>query len=253
MMMTPSEQLALFAELAEEAERAAGVQASERNPYALFNWSSSAKRHFMRALIGWRTALVHPEPEFVAAVKASEAALEFMRSTDVGLSRYMFEPVPGAYSAILTSQPGSAAVDEAKRYLSGNGGTKVSPDAVAESWLVSALTGSASGLGPEIAATLARTKKSALWGETLQVYFQLVDVAESDAPTAWALTSRATELFAERRRSSYVAAGPEYLGGDLDNEVVVDFHLAAIWHVRRWETSGLTDLDRLHIIPPKLS
>ncbi|NJD27985.1 MAG: hypothetical protein FIA92_06765 [Chloroflexi bacterium] len=247
--MTPLEQLAFFEAQARDAVEYARAQAAGGDPYALFNWSSAAKSHFMRALIGWRTGLLDPKPDLAAAVEASEAAIQFMRTTDVGLNRLLFEPIPGAYSAILVGRPRSEAIAEGMRNLAPSSG-KITRDAIAESWLVSGLAGGDLGDGPSIAEELARAKRSALWGQTLRLYFQLLQVPGDDGPKAWSLTQQLVELFSQRRRSGYISAGPEYYGGDLDNEIVIDFHLAAIWHVRRWDLAGLAEAERAHVVPP---
>lgn len=248
-MMDPEEQLAHFKKQAESSAAFAREQTAALNPFGLANWGSAARNHFMRALIGWRTNLLDPESDLVSAVAMSREAVLLMRAVDVGLSRYLFEPVPGAFSAMLLGQADDDLTAEATRSLAGTT-PGVTEAAIAEGWLISALAGGEPGPGPEMSEKLATAKRTSLWGSSLQLYFQLLEVPPSESRRAWDLTRRAVELFGQRSRNGYFSAGQPYYGGGPDNGIVIDFHLASIWQVRQWDHSGLEPVARIHAIRP---
>jgi hypothetical protein len=64
------------------------------------------------------------------------------------------------------------------------------------------------------------------------------------------LTRRLVVLFARRKRDGYIAGGADYLGGDLYNDLVVDYRPAATWRARGWDSSGLSQVERIHAIRP---
>lgn len=247
--MNPNEQLAHFGKQAESSAAFAREQTAALNPFGLANWGSAARNHFMRALIGWRTNLLDPEPDLASAVAMSREAVRLMRTVDVGLSRYLFEPVPGAFSSMLLGQADDDLTAEAMRSLAGKT-PGVTEAAIAEGWLVSALGGGDPGPGPDLSEKLAAAKRTSLWGRSLQVYFQLLEVPATEPRRAWDLTRRAVDLFGERSRNGYFSAGQPYYGGGPDNGIVIDFHLASIWQLRRWDHSGLEPETRLHAVRP---
>ena len=112
------------------------------------------------------------------------------------------------------------------------------------------LTGGPVGDGPVLAAGAAKAKRTALYGETYQAYFELAAVPIDDPRAAWAQTSRLVALFAKRRHNGYIGGGVDHPGGDLNNDLVVDYHLAAIWRTRGWDASGLPPPERLHALRP---
>ena len=84
----------------------------------------------------------------------------------------------------------------------------------------------------------------------MATYFALLRTDSSDLGRATELTEHAIKLFAQRRRNGYIGGGRPYYGGDLDNDLVIDFHLAAVWRVRGWDPAPLSDAARLHVVIP---
>lgn len=226
----------------------ADAQAACGEPYALFNLSSATKDHLMRALIGWRTGLLAPSADLTAAAEIGDRAVAYIREHGFGVERYMFYPVPSAYAGILTGRA-TAAADEMRRYLAMPRPRGVTLVDACDAWLVSALTGGAAGDGPTQAQQLASQQRTRHWGETVGTYFELLATDASDLDRARGLTELAIKLFAQRRRNGFIAGGQPYYGGDLDNDLVIDFHLAAIWRVRGWDPAALSDEARMHVVP----
>ena len=251
-MMTAAEQLAFYEEGAEASYAwIASFRAAQRWINAASNYSDAARCHFMRALIGWRTGLIDPVADLKATVEVSEEAVSMIRSTDVGVARYMLDPGPGAFSAILLDRLTGPIIDEAGREpppLPRQ--SLLRRDTVIEASLISVLTGGPVGEGAFLAASAAKAKRTALYGETYQAYFELAAVPIGEPRAAWSQTSRLVALFAKRRHNGYIGGGLDHLGGDLNNDRVVDYHLAAIWRTRGWDPSGLPPAERLHALRP---
>jgi hypothetical protein len=251
-MKPPAEILEFYDERAQSTEHWALVHRDQGNvPLALQNWDQSAKNRLFRALIGWRTGLLDPRPDMRAALMVSEAAVAFIGTTDVGPLRTLFDPVPGAYSAILLDRPDSSAAVEASRLAVRPTPRGLTVDRALEGWLIGVLVGRDAGEGPDVAAALESRKRMGLVSQTYATYFELAQLGGDDVVEAIELTSRALELFARRRSDGYYGGGVQYEGGDMYNDVVIDYHLAAIWHVRGWDFADLTPDARLHVRLPE--
>jgi hypothetical protein len=251
---TPAEILEFYEERAQSTASWALIHHDNANvPLALQNWTEAARNRLFRALVGWRTGLVDPIPDLRAALGASEEAVAFLDTTDVGPLRRLFDPVPGAYSAILLDRPDSRAIAEARRLAVWPTPRGLTVDRALEGWLIGALLGLDPGARPEAAAALEGRKRMALMSATYTTYFALGALAGDDVGAATDLTRRALDLFPRRRRDPYYAGGVHYEGGDMYNDIVVDFHLAAIWRVRGWNPSGLPPNERLHVQLPTVA
>lgn len=251
--MTPAEQIAFYQEQAEDSYAwIATHRAAQRWINAAFNYDQAARCHFMRALIGWRTGLIDPAADLNATVEVSVEAVSMIRTTDVGVAaRYSLDPGPGAFSAIILGRLTGPIIDEAGREpppLPRQ--SLLRRDALIEASLISVLTGGPAGEGPGLARGAAKSKRSALYGQTYEAYFELAAVPIDDPRAAWSQTSRLVEMFAKRRHNGYIGGGIDHLGGDLNNDLVVDYHLAAVWRTRGWDPSGLTPAERLHALRP---
>ena len=249
-MKSPEELLKSYREQAESAMTWARTHHAAKNwPMVLSNYSSAAGRHFTRALIGWRTGLIDPTPDLGAALAATAAGVDVIRTVDVGPYRYQLDPGPAAYCAILLDRRSSPVIEEMARALAPDAPrAAVLPLHKLDSWLVSALSGGPAGDGPEIAATLAR--KSNPWAEATGLCFELLALSREDSATAWDLTRRIVALFSRRRRFD---AGFGYEGSTFYNDVVVDYRLAAVWYVSGWDPSGLSAVERLHARLPEVA
>lgn len=249
--MTPQETLDFYREQAEfNGEWAERHHAAGNVVHALQNWSWAAGNWFFRALVGWRTGLADPLPDLRAAVEQSEAAAAFINSTDVGRLRAVFGAVPGAYAAILLDEPDRPVVGELDRLAQPKVPRNVPPDVALDAWLARALTGGDPTDGRRLTAEIGARRRLGLVGDTFTTYFELLALGRATTDRVIELTRTSLALFGRRRRNDYYAGGINYLGGDLDNELVVDFHLAAIWRVRGWDSSGLTDEERRHVVRP---
>jgi hypothetical protein len=249
--MTPAEILQFYGSQAAEARAYALEQSTAGNPFCLFNWGSVAKNQFYRALIGWRTSLIDIEPPLRDALSASIAATDFIANHPVGPERYLFDAVPGSCAGLLLDRPSAPVIKEACLVLRDSNQRGVTADAKATAWLMSALSGGGPGDGTALAAKVGKSKRSALWGETLGAYFGLLSVPVAKPEDAWTLTDHLVQLYGRRRRNAFIRGGPDYLGGE-EPDIVIDGLLATIWHVRRWDPSGLTELGRLHALPPSV-
>lgn len=248
-MLTPAEQLRFFAEKAAQSLAFADAQARAGQPLALFNYSSASESHFSRALIGWRTGLILPMTDLSAASDIGDRAVAYLRARDLGVERYGFDPRASAYAGLLLGRV-VAAADEMARYRAVPRPRGVTLADACDAWLISALTGGPVGDGPAQAQQLTAQKRTRLWGETVGTYFELLRIDPTDIGRATELTERAIELFGQRRGNGYIGGGKQYYGGDLDNDLVVDFHLAAVWRVRAWDPAPLSDVARLHATLP---
>ncbi len=250
-MKPPSELLEFYLEDSEESRRWALTHRDNHNPVAaLENWTSAASTRFLRGLVGWRTGLLDPIPDLRAVLELSEAAIEFVETTEVGALRQLFDPVPGAYSALLLDRAESPVVAETSRLAVQPVPRALTIDRTLEGWLVGSLVGRDPGAGPDVAAGLKSRKRMALVSETYTTYFVLVALTPDDVVVARDLTRRAIESLARRRRDPYYAGGIEYEGGGAYNDLVVDYHLAALWHVRGWDSAALTPEERVHLQLP---
>jgi hypothetical protein len=250
-MRAPADLLAFYEERASSTTLWAATHRANGNwPATLQDYDQAAKNRFFRALVGWRTGLLPPVRELRATLDVSDVAVDFLETTDVGTLRGMFDPVPGAYSAILLDERDSPVVAEARRLAVQATPPGVTVDRTLEGWLVAALVRQDHGVGPEIAAKLQGRKRTALVGETYSTYFELAGMTRASLSGATALTRHALELFEWRKRDPYYSGGVHYEGGDMYNEVVIDFHLAAIWQVRGWDPAVLSPQERLHVQMP---
>ena len=249
-MMTKAQWIAFLEESAADDLKWAAIHHDNSNwEGALGNWGQAAEHRFERALLGWRTGLLHPEPDLRATLEVSERAVSFLEATDVGPLRARFDPVPGAYSAIMLDRPESPVVVEARRYATWPPPRGLTPDRPLDAWLLGDLAGEGPGQGVDAAGSVTRGRTSLL-GETFTTYFDLIAIERSDDLPASELTRRALALFARRRRDEYYSGGVAYEGGGPDNDAVIDYRLATIWHVRGWDASGLTPEERLHVQLP---
>jgi hypothetical protein len=250
-MRPAAELLEQYEEWAVSATSWAATHRDNRNwPMALQNYDEAAKNRFFRSLVGWRTGLLSPVPELLATLDVSEEAVAFLSTTNVGPLRQMFDPVPGAYSAILLDQPASAVVAETRRLAVRSTPRGVTVDRTVEAWLIGVLVGHHQGAGADLVAELKGGKRTKLVGETYATYFELAALDRNSLSEAVRLTRHALELFRSREQDPYYSGGVQYEGGDTYNVVVIDFHLAAIWHVRGWDPSELTSDERLHVRLP---
>ena len=176
---------------------------------------------------------------------ASEAAIGFMTERDVGPYRVNFDAMPGAFSAILLDKAQSPAIEAGIRQMDPIGSWKRPKPVKATAWLISAIAGQASGDGPRIASELAATKRSARWGRSLEVYFALVDIEPAASAAAVELTRTSIGLFRDRQKRNEFSA--PYYGSQDMNDLVIDVHLAAIWHVKGWEPSVLPAEERVFV------
>ena len=253
-MRPPADLLAFYEERAASTTSWAATHRANGNwALALQNYDQAAQNRFFRALVGWRTGMLSPVPELRATVGVCEEAVAFLETTDVGPLRPLFDPVPGAHSAILLDERDSPVVAETRRLAVRSTPGGVTVDRTLEGWLVGALVGQDHGAGPEIAAELKGRKRTALVGETYSTYFALNALGGASVSEAAVLTRHALKLFERRKQDPYYSGGVHYEGGDMYNDVVIDFHLAAIWHVRGWDPSLLTPPERLHVRLPSPS
>jgi hypothetical protein len=246
-MKSPEELLKSYREQAESALTWAQTHHAAKNwPILVSNYTSAARSHFTRALIGWRTGLIDPMPDLDAALAATTAGVDVIRTVDVGPYRYQLDPGPAAYCAVLLDRRSSPVIEEMARALAPDAPrAAVYPVHRLDAWLVSALTGGPGGAGPGIAATLAR--KSNPWAEASGLCFELLALPHQNSTMVWDLTHRIVALFSKRRRFD---AGFGYEGSTFYNDVVVDYRLAAVWCVGGWDPSGLSAVERLHALLP---
>jgi hypothetical protein len=250
-MMTPAQRLAFLDESAAEDLKWARIAVEKANwPLVIQNYGQAVTHCFERALLGWRTGLIDPTPDLHSTVEVSEAAVTFLEATDVGPLRSLFDPSPGAYGAVLVDRQESPALAETRRFAVRPPPLGLTVDRTLEGWLVGTLVARDPGAGPELAAELQSRKRTALLGETYVNYFALAALSKGDAAKATQLTQLALELFARRKRDAFYSGGVAFEGGGPDNDFVVDFHLAAIWHVLGWDPSALTLAERLHVQLP---
>ena len=229
-MMTPAQMIDFYEEQAASTATWAEIhRRAEKWAPALHNYDHAAQSRLFRALLGWRTGLLDPVPDLRQSVEVSEATVAFLDTTDVGPLRPMFDPVPGAYCAILLGQRDSPVVVETRRLAVRPTPRGLTVDRALEGWLIGALLGRDPGAGPEVASGLASQKRMALVGATYSTYFALAALSEGDGSAATDLTRHALELFRRRRSNGYYSGGVQYEGGGPDNDLVVDYHLAAIW------------------------
>ena len=248
-MRTPVELMALHQEWAKMGDRAAQVAFQKQDwVLALQNWDGVARDEFTRALLAWRSGVTSPAPMLEAAIQASESATSLIRSTELGPLRHVFYPVPGGYSAILLDRLDSPALDELRGRAGWPPPRGVSHDLPLEAWLARSLTtGETSGVDGALEA-IGRRKRTSLLAESFRTYLDLASAQASRSPGVVDRTRQAVSLFAKRRRDPYFAGGLDNSGGDLNNDVVIDFHLAAIWHVRGWSVTELTGAERVHVM-----
>jgi hypothetical protein len=250
-MRSPAWLLESYDESAREAAEFAGLALANGNvALALQDWSQQSKSHFFRALVAWRTGLIDPVPDLKATVDVSDSAVAFFPSTDSDPLRMAFDSVPGAYAAVILGDADRPIVNELAHIAVPRVPRNVPPDTPLEAWLVRALTGADPTKGRALALALGRQKRLGLLATIFTTYFDLADVNRADSRQAQAQTRRALELFGRKRRDGFYAGGIQYEGGDEYNDVVIDFHLAAIWRVRGWDPSGLTDEERRHVVIP---
>ena len=203
-MMTTAQRIAFLEESAAEDLKWAAIHRDNSNwEGALGNWGQAAMDRFERALVGWRTGLLQPEKDLRATLEVSEQAVGFLRATDVGPLRARFNPVPGGYSAIMFDRPDSPVVAEAQRYARWPPPRGLTPDRPLDAWLLGYLAGQGPGGGVDAAASVTRSKRTSLLGETFLNYFDLAAIERSDDPSAIELTRRAFALFVRRRRDAY--------------------------------------------------
>lgn len=247
--MTPKEQLAFFEDLARlTADAAMSHRRAGNSIGALHNWSQAAKNHFMRALIGQRAGLLDPRPDLRLSMDLSEKAASFIAEPGVAPLRTLFDPVPGAYSALILREPGAAAIGLLSQNAVWPPPKGTTPDMPLEAWLARGLLGETCRPGRDRAVLLGRLKRLRLLSQTFVAYFDLSAVAsEAEASE---LTRIALELFSQRRRDDYYSGGVDYQGGGMENDIVIDFHLAAIWRVRGWDLSTLPPDVRQHVALP---
>lgn len=251
--MTVGEQLAFLGESAAEDLKWARIAAEQEDwALALQNYGQAVSHRFQRALVGWRSGTLDPVPDVEATREVSEAAIEFMSNADVGPLRALFDPVPGAYGSLLIDRLDSRAVAETGRLAVRPVPRGLTVDRTLDGWLVSAILGRDPGAGPDVATGLGRGKRTVLVSETYSTYFALAALSGDEVAVATTLTQRGLELFARRRRDGYYSGGVPYEGGGPDNSVVVDFRLAAIWHARGWDPSGLAAEERVHVQLPSM-
>jgi hypothetical protein len=114
------------------------------------------------------------------------------------------------------------------------------------------LAGQGPAEGVSAVKSVSRAKRTSLLGETFLTYFDLMAIERSDDSSAIELTRQALASFVRRKRDAYYSGGVAYEGGGLDNDAVIDYHLAAIWHVRGWDPSRLPPEERVHVQLPSL-
>jgi hypothetical protein len=246
-MRPPTEILDLFAEWAESATHIASDAAAKDNvPLALQNWSEAATDHFSRGLIGWRTQLTDPMADLVATVDVSGAAIAFVRSHDAEPFRDAFDPVPGAFAALLLDLVGAPTIDELERATTAVPGPGVPVYRRLAAWLARAIRGEPTGPGRALARACGSVKRYTLLADSYATYFDLVD-ADVAGPAAVTLTRRALELFAAREHDGFFAGGIQYESGGEYNDLVVDFRLAAIWRARGFDVGRLEPGERVHV------
>lgn len=250
-MRSPIEILALHDEHARSGVAFAEMaEAGANAPLAIQNWSGATGSRFFRALIGWRTGLIDPAAELRVTVELSERAVGYARSPGAAVFRDLLDTRPGAYAALLIGQPENTTLDELERLAVPKPPRDIPEDIPLSAWLASVLRGNSSGGGRLLVERLGRQKRLALLAHTFANYFDLADLGPTDASVAADLTTIAVDLFKRRRKDSFFGGGIQYQGGDAYNDIVIDFHLAAVWRVRGWDPSSLPADVRQHVALP---
>jgi hypothetical protein len=219
-------------------------------PLAIQNWTQSVGNYLFRALVAQRSGRADPRPDLVSTAEVSEIAVGYLRSTDPGPHRSAFDPIPGAYAAILVGRPDAMVIEELGGYSRGPLPRGVQPARALDAWLIRALTGRGAPQARAVAADLKGRKRLGLLSDSFVTYFDLLAVDTAHVEAAESLTRVAIQNFKRRRDDSFFGGGVHYEGGDDYNDVVVDFRLCSIWRVRGWTPSSLDAEERQHVAMP---
>jgi hypothetical protein len=213
MAMTCDQMVNFCHEQAESWRRAAESAAKSSNcedaaPLVV----QSALQSLLEGLIRWRVNIGSPVPALQDMVRQIRGSLEVLRSMPVRAG------VVSAQATVI-----AFLVNEAP----------VGPDTgvLAADCLLDAALGYAlrdrwdhptwkGGLGE-----LQSSEHTALSAETYSTYYRLLR-AQSDEVDG--LVARAVVLFEDRRDDPFYMGGPQTEGGCVDNDVVVDYRLAAV-------------------------
>lgn len=216
MALTPSEMVSFFGEQTKRTRLGmTAAQSSGNYQLALMNLRQAFKCRLMKGLIEWRM-------EIDPSDSLSEAANGFAddwatvlavgngdgESTDVPVERV-------AFVAYLIGKPPSIDVSsegfESDRLL----------DVALGNWLFDSWNGESWELGMK----QLRQVGSHLAVQTYELYKAVAHAAEADLP---ALSQEGEKLFAKRKSDSFFSGGDQTEGGGEDNNVTVDYRLAAL-------------------------
>ena len=120
-------------------------------------------------------------------------------------------------------------------------------DHVLDAWLVAVLAGRDTSEARPLIATAESRPATRLLAATYGAYLDLLELDGSDFGEAVEKTGDALTLFERRRTDRYFADGIGFDGGGELNDLVVDYHLAAIWRQRGWPPSALEPRARIHV------
>lgn len=230
MAMTPSEMVTFFGEQANRTRSGmAAALSSKHYQLAAINCRQAFKCRLMKGLIEWRMGIdpsgslsevvegFADDWETVATVGGVDA-----KSADTPAERV-------AFLAYLIGKPSCIDVSEdglkSDRLL----------DLVFGNWLFDSWNGELWGKGIE----QLRLTGSGLAVRTYELYKAVVDATKSDLS---ALSHEGESLFAQRRSDSFFSGGDQTEGGREDNNVTIDYRLAAVL-----KRAGYDDPGELHV------
>jgi len=216
MAMTTSEMIEFCGERTQGTRRGMNAASSTGNyQLAALNCRQAFKYRLMKGLIEWRMGT---DPSDSLSEAANGFADDWATVLAVGKGDGKSIDVPAervAFVAYLIGKPPSIGVSsegfESDRFL----------DVVLGDWLFDSWNGESWEQGME----QLREAGSHLAVQTYELYKAVAHAAEADLP---ALSQDGEKLFAKRKSDRFFSGGDQTEGGSEDNNVTVDYRLAAL-------------------------
>ncbi len=229
--MTPSEMIAFFGERSKQAQRGMAVALSSKNYHlAAFNCRQGFKCRLMKALIQWRMGI---DPSDSLSNVVQGLSDDWAMVAEIGGDDAKLSDIPSelaAFPAYLIGKPcsigGTCDGLEGDRLLDVVMGDWLRADSWNDQWWDQGMN-QLRRIGSDLAV------------RTHDLYKAIANAGPSELPR---LLQEGELLFARRRTDSYFSGGDQTEGGGRDNDVTVDYRLAALL-----KHAGFVDAGQVHV------